>query len=309
MENTVLKDEILSKLNSKFKSNNIRFPLYIDFNINNKILHIKLVEKSCTENLQKDYAAFEGWAICIKYHLPELIENVLLDWEEVKDLSKNYHYNRFLYRVIRFNEMFDWFKYENKYSNEIEDFKLKMSNLNINTPASEASKSTKKAVSEKNIEYNNLNHQHLKNHFHLTTVNRQLPVGVQLGGKSFFTGNGSAIDLWGIDNEDSLYIFELKYQNKKVGIISELLFYSEVMYDVFISNKINKPNKIQNFRDALGLYDLNVSVNTINAYFLTDKLHPLVIDTIDLLNTNKLGIVFYNQYYSLSEGDKIELLS
>ena len=50
-------------------------------------------------------------------------------------------------------------------------------------------------------------------------------------GKQIFTGGKSAIDLIGI-RDDTLVLFELKKSgNRKVGAVSELLFYASVMRD------------------------------------------------------------------------------
>ena len=65
----------------------------------------------------------------------------------------------------------------------------------------------------------------------------QLPVGLfsgKLANKTqVIPARRSAIDLWGIDNTGAAHIFKLKDDgNRKIGIISELLFYVYVVTGV-----------------------------------------------------------------------------
>lgn len=307
MNNNAIKDLLRKKLNHS----KIELPSYIEFDIINKTLYIKFGKRynkgkliySCCENVQSDEAAFEGWAVCFKYHLSELIEQVSLNWEEPLQSSENekLHYYRFLYRVVNFKKLFDWFYYDKSKTSVINSFSLELKSLTINTPLSKASAPSTKSAKEKQIEYAKDNLEIVKKFFKLKIVNHQLPVGVKKDSKSFFTGGASAIDIWGIDEENRLNIFELKYSNKKVGIVSELLFYTYVMYDVFISKEINKPNKVKDIRDALHLYgNCNSEIIEIKSFFLADKLHPLVEGVTQLLNTNKLGLKFFNALYKIN---------
>jgi hypothetical protein len=303
---------IIELLENKTKYKGLKLPAYIDFHIDNKVLSIVLNSRdskqgkvfSCTANMQTDEAAFEGWSICLKHHLSEFIDSVVLKWEQPNQLLDNQqlHYNRFLYRVTHFKQMFDWFDVDETNNKDLEEFYMQLTDLVINTPLNESSEPSEQSSKEKQIEFKAHNLNALKEKFQLQYINHQLPVGVQKKGKSFFTGHASAIDIWGIDHCDNLNIFELKYANKKVGIISELLFYSEVMYDVFISNKIGKPSSIKKIRHAEHLYgNETLHIKSIKSFFLFDKLHPLVIGTTALLNTNNFGIKFLKVQYKLKK--------
>ena len=234
----------------------------MDFSIQNRDLLVHVGYNtgkkrfSCLANMQDDEAAFEGWSICLKKHLEDYIDNVILSWSTPNQTSKTEerHYNRFLYRVIQFQEMYSWFTLSDQNKNEIRCFENDAIGLTINNPINNASQVSFNKVNEKSIEYNVQNHNFLKKHFNLKHINHQLPVGVKKLNKSFFTGRASAIDLWGIDDSKNLFLFELKYNNKKVGIISELLFYYEVMYDVLITNKIGKPKGKVFLRDTEFIY-------------------------------------------------------
>lgn len=312
MENYFNRNDILELLVNKTKYKGLKLPAYIDFYIKNKVLSLSLsyhntkdgIVFSCVANMQTDEAAFEGWGICLKHHLHKHIDSVVLSWDKPSEITDNQklHYNRFLYRVIRFKEMFDWFKVADLNRKELNDFKKELTDLIINTPLSEASEPSEKGSKEKKIEYNQRNLNSIKDNFQIHCINHQLPVGVKKHGKSFFTGRASAIDIWGIDDNNNLNIYELKYKNKKVGIISELLFYSGVMYDLFVSKQIGIPAKVKEIRDAEYLYGNNSSsINAIKAHFLFDKLHPLVVGVTALLNTNNLGIKFLNVQYKLKK--------
>lgn len=258
----------------------------------------------CVMNMQTDESCFEGWSISLKHHLPFLIEYVELQWdmpvpEELSE-SERRHYHRFLYRVLRMGEMFSWFKVADDKQICLKDFSKALTDLVNNAPQNAVTKPSEKGSKEKWIEYNPENLQAIKNKLSLSVINHQFPVGVQKEGKSFFTGRGSAIDIWGLDSDHILHLFELKYKNSKVGIISELLFYSEIMYDLFISKRIDKPKNLKNVRDEETLYNVS-SLSGICAYFLFDQLHPLVKGVTALLNTNQYGIRFFNLNYKMEK--------
>jgi hypothetical protein len=252
--------------------------------------------------MQTDDAAFEGWSICLKHHLSNEIDKIVLDWDKPNSQSdsEKLHYNRFLYRSLRFRELFSWFSIDKTKELEINDFALNLNDLVINVPLNHATEPSEKGSNEKKIEYNITNQSIIKEKFGLRCVDHQLPVGVKRDGESFFTGRASAIDIWGID-DNHLHIFELKYSNKKVGIITELLFYSEVMYDVLIRKTISTPGNIKDVRNAMSLYNDNSKIKSINSYFLFDTIHPLLIGMNSLLNSNNLGIKFSNIQYTLKD--------
>lgn len=73
-------------------------------------------------------------------------------------------------------------------------------------------------------------------------VGRQLPVGLVEGskasGKELFAGEEAAIDFWAVD-ENTINVYELKSKKPMLGIITESFFYSNYVYDVFISKNLN----------------------------------------------------------------------
>ena len=128
----------------------------------------------------------------------------------------------------------------------------------------------------------------------LGNANHQLPMGLFDGTVSKATaitpGGASQADLWRIDH-DKFYVYELKdcinSDNTHVGIITELMFYANVLYRLFITHDIQYPLEADNFRtdkrekasrglelilDAIHAH----SIAQIKAVLLTDRLHPLI---------------------------------
>jgi hypothetical protein len=303
------KQEILNKLKIVLDHTYLRLPEYIDFTIDNNVLNVHIgINKrknkmSCLANMQEDEAAFEGWCICLKYHLKSYFDKVKFSWAVPINISEKEigHYNRFLYRVLRFRQLFSWFEVSCEHENILVKFESSIRNLSINSPEKQPGIPLSTEISEKKIEYNSQNLEFLKSKLDLKHSNHQLPVGVFKYGKCFFTGGASALDIWGTDDKKNLHLFELKYENKKVGIITELLFYCEVFYDVFITGKIGKPKNINFLRDAEFLYSVRADkVSRLKAYFLIDEIHSLVEGTANLLNENSMGIKFFTLFYKLN---------
>lgn len=308
------KQEILNNLKIKLDNTNLRLPEYIEFTIDINVLNVHIgINKrknkmSCLANMQEDEAAFEGWCICLKYHLKNYIDKVKLSWAVPINISDKEigHYNRFLYRVLRFRQLFPWFEVSYEHEDVLVKFESSLKNLFVNSPEKQAGIPSSTVISEKVIEYNAKNLELLKSKLDLKHSNHQLPVGVFKYGKFFFTGGASALDIWGTDDKEFLHLFELKYDNKKVGILTELLFYCEVFHDVFITGIIGKPKSINFLRDAEFLYSVKADkVSRLKAYFLIDKLHPLVEGTINLLNENSIGIRFFTLFYKLNGSNSL----
>lgn len=291
------------------KKRSIRFSDYTDIRLDDDCLFIHIASKGeknpVSENMQDDGAAFEGWAICLKGWLPDQIKRVCLSWDT--PLNINDHYNRFLYRVWKFSQMFEWFEYNRNHINELNSFAESytgmINNCGTETPA------RKEALCEEQVEFDlcKYNQEEFTQKFSLTRLNHHLPVGVKNSkGRSFFTGGNSAIDLWGIDIDGYLRVFELKYidgiktkKNIKVGIISELLLYVNIMRDIILG-KIGSTNaKIAEERD---LYSRITDLKGVKGIFLTNELHPLIEHgkALEILNTNLLNIPFEAVNYNWS---------
>lgn len=264
------KEEILKKLQEKNK--NIRLPSGMDFTIQDNVLTIGMTEKGLISNMQTDAAAFEGWAICLKAWLPEFVDKVIIKGDPQKD-KNNRHYKRFLYRLNKFTQIYySWVKSESY----TEDFKVfeNTKKKYLNVPKKEASEEATHCEAQLERAYC------LKNKSFYTALDHQLPARIfnksEIKEENAITPGGF-IDIWGIKN-NTLKIFELKLPtNTEIGIISELMFYVNVMSDV-LQHEINIPQKSE-FRSFEKLYELYENKGTckqIEGVFLAEKFHPLI---------------------------------
>lgn len=225
-------EELIRKLCDKLGNHNITLTQNINFKTVGDTVYVHI--KNPDLNMQDNEACFEAWIIALKHHLD--YKRFVFDWNNDNMIKKNGDYNRFLFRVHKFKNMF-------KYS-----FKFEMEKANSKE------------------------------------INSQLPVGVFKEkiktGNEIFTAKKSAIDLWGVNYETkTISIFELKYNNIRMGIVSELLFYMYVLEELCISKDglFKYLNTKKSFRGAEHFKN-NKKYNSLKGYFLTDRLHPLITE-------------------------------
>ena len=252
---------------------------------------IKLVmngTKVMNDNMQTPANAFEGWAVATRACMLDLN----IDHKVVLDVSPRIHYDyentkgqghlaRFLYRAIRFNEQYAWFELSDALAQETSKFKkfLEAGTFYNNIPNGEAG-NTERVEDENTIEEALSKGNVLKNILTSTVdvgdnkVYRQLPVGLFKTGVSeenaIFTGKKSAIDLWTY-NGTEISVIELKFKNKMIGIVSEIFFYSNYVYDLVSGNEWFIINNSQT--EARGYEKLTVAglYESINGIMLADK--------------------------------------
>lgn len=305
---------IIKVINDKFNKSvcYLRFPESTDFMLKGNILYINLKKSVVLNNMQTNGSAFEGWAICIMSYL-DCIKRVVLDWEfpiynEKNKNIKEKHYNRFLLRVLWCIENYKWFSVDISKEEELKHFRNSHKSLVVNYPKSkskdkghcdESDKIRKReAVLETKV-YNKLNES--GNGY----ANHQLPVGlfdsIVQETSACTPSKASQIDIWQICDKNTFRVYELKIpENSTVGIISELMFYANVMHRLFIVHEINYPDKIKNnfpkFRGFSKICDLKDKIEKIEAIFLSDKLHVLIDCNLDkilsILNCNTNNIVY-----------------
>ncbi len=270
-------------------------------------------------NMQDDAAAFEGWALVIYTYFAqkrdfkiqlalkeEALEKIQKFMKMGKCLGERGHYYRFLYRALRFSEQYTWFCLEEKLGNIVKSFDdyLKSDIIFTNNyPDGEKEISTTGCENENYIEdlFSDISWQEsvegkkICEKFGMP-IYRQLPVGLFAKEKktenSIFTGKKSAIDLW-CNNDESITIFELKWKNKMIGIITELFFYCNYMKDMygtrgdesqyhFVSHMVDL-NRIRNRKKYRGYYDIcGRKFEQINGYMLFDtgNLHQAITENL-----------------------------
>lgn len=301
---------------------NIKLPSGITFASAGDSVTITLSEKAIglgkeALNMQTDAAAFEGWAIALYVHFLKLKGKILLN-AVISESYKNQfngghcHYNRFLFRVMKFSEQFgDWFQVGKDIAEAVDMFKLflapdsfsfvnniaegetgdngNLENYVEGLLADQMPEMLRTIVKEQGVSLRN-------------PIYRQLPTGLFKGEKSektrIFTGGKSAIDLW-TEQDKTIFIFELKARSKMVGIITELFFYANYMYDMFCDPATSfVPSFPKDSKDHRGYKDLldsdgKKNHDQIQAFFLSDQSHPLLTpEVVGLLNNGAKGITY-----------------
>lgn len=299
------KNEILKTLKAVCKPS-IKLPSQLDIEINRNDLIITIPIEGTLKNMQTDSAAFEAWAIILKRWIKS-INHAIIKWKEpiFSNISKNeiQHYQRFLFRTKRFSEAFPWVNIHNTNENSLRQLKTENGGeIILNTPSKERSRvfNVKKDLntySESQLEEfilsNKVTREQFKREFNLNFVDNQLPVGVFEGKKNnatkIFTGGKSAIDIWGINNENDVCLFELKNaKNNKVGALSEMLFYSFIVQDIV--------RGVMKFDSTTykGLQNIQAA-KKVKCYLVAPSTHPLIDGKVfSLLNKSTSKIEFGN---------------
>ena len=113
------------------------------------------------------------------------------------------------------------------------------------------------------------------------SIDRQLPVGVFKDKVSrdsaIFSHGKSAIDIWGLSNDNELLLFELKAEkNNKVGILSEIFFY------VFLMKKLKDGEFLRTQKGKKTLEPLS-RAKKIKGFLLAPSLHRLIDENLIML--------------------------
>lgn len=259
------------------------------YNKRTKNLTLLVKVKGLIANMQVGEAAFDSWAIAFKYYLKEDVKTITIDWE--RDLTEGengyFHFNRFVYRLAKFVQTYSWVRL----AKPIPSIPT-MLFCNIGrTEAANIEKHSQdsegwfecKYVMNHSKEYDVMNHQFPVGIFH-EKVSRTT---------HYTTGQKSAIDIWAI-KDDCLSIFELKKPDKYgLGIISELMFYTNILDDILSHRIMYEESKnveyavkhdIRGFKKFHEAYK-NGTINKIESIFLANNLHPLLSDgLIDFIN-------------------------
>lgn len=299
---------------------------------------LRLHLKSVGVNMQEDAMAFEAWSILL--HLREKKDIILsfnpMEFKEefyFENLStEKQHYMRFLYRLLKFQEdMHDWFSVSKENKDVLKKFRDVFNSVKKvnNYPEQDSGFNRNKGqehILEKAFAENALDIKGKTKPKIDCELNDQLPVGIFVDKKAkknrIFSGGSSAIDLWGIDSKDNAFcIFELKKQkgNDKVGIISELYFYANIILDLLNNRNGFELNKaINSYRGYEKIIDFknNHKNIKIKAYFLVKSFHSRVEELkdeiIEILNKNNSGIIYgivnYDTNDSLNINDLVKEL-
>lgn len=259
------------------------------YNKRTKDLTLLVKVKGLIANMQDDEAAFDSWAIAFKYYLKKDVKTITIDWERDFSEGENgyLHFNRFVYRLAKFVQTYSW-------AHSAKPIPAIPTTLYCNIGRTEDANIEKhsqesegwlecKYVMDHSMDYDVINHQFPVGIFH-EKVSRTT---------HYTTGQKSAIDIWAI-KDDCLFIFELKKpDNYGLGIISELMFYTNILDDILSHRIMYEESKnveyavkhdIRGFKKFHEAYEKG-TINKIESIFLANNLHPLLSDgLIDFIN-------------------------
>ena len=303
----------------------IDVPNSINFIEQGDKLIIRMPKEAILDNMQENRSAFEAWALLGK---SKGYSNVKLEIEEninYEKIEKRGHFNRFLYRVKCFNEIIKWFEISEKLNGYVKNFEeeLEKNTLFYNVPNDVEVESkglnSKGKPTESAIECEFANNVDLTNKILGIKVKKyyqQMPVGLfkeKISNNTrLFTGGKSAIDFWGISG-NTLNIIELKVgNNKKLGVISEIFFYTCIMRDFHIKDNFAKPS---NYKKVGRGFDKIKNIKKVNGIILTEEKHTRIDEVYNELREslkNEKTISFekdIKEYkYALKEKNKIKIL-
>ena len=277
--------------------------------ISDNKLTFKMTREATCSNMQTYEAAFESWLV---FFVKLGVDNVCFQWEPIdRTTLKNWlamkrntdsrnkalHYNRFLYRVLKFNEVFgqdgSWFHIEETCLKALNDSEFIQDYREgklfyVNQPSADRKSNVDEdssIISELDMtgseaEYEKKFLEKWIKSGKCEIVDRQLPVGlfkdeVLNDDTRVFPGGKGAIDLWTINrNNEAINIFELKCPGiRQIGIFSELFFYSMFILDVLNKKFVDgKPNKKSSGFLESNLVNRNPS--EICAHYLVTTMHP-----------------------------------
>ena len=234
-----------------------------------------------------------------KFPLPTYIDN-----SNQKRVKANIqHYMRFLYRAHKMKTLYANFSVNPQNDKEVSLFGSLLydaetcNNLCMTVPEKK-SEVKAKAESETKLKENHLEKwfvlkshnendihsevQRLRNETGVHKLYDQFPCGLFYDGvkqseeKRLF--NTGYFDLWGFNENRDFCLFELKaLNNKKLGIISELFFYSCFAHDFKCLAKSNDRKRVRGYNVlARAIKDAK-----IKAYFLVPDLHSFIDSHID----------------------------
>lgn len=287
----------------------LKFPEYVNFRLfkakRTLVISMKMyviisgrLRYSCASKMQSSEACFEGWAVVLKHHLAHYIDRVELQWDSPAkgelQAGEATHYQSFLYRVLHFGKMFAWFDVAKRNQKAMTAFYADSVALLNGRPKGGLKTPTQEWEKAMGADPDIV--QLLEQKFKFSTIGRRLPIAIQKHRKAFFPNRMTPIDFWGVDKRDQLHLFKTATTEGTIGMITELLFFCEVMYDTFVSGWIKKGDVVMESDAERALYAMD-AIKGINGYFLFDDLPLLLKGVSDLLNDNQYRIGFFTIRY------------
>lgn len=305
-------------LKKEFENKSLKLPGNVNFVLeeNQTQCRIKLNPKKVqTENMQTDANAFEGWAVALHIALADP-GKIILDVDgafEEMPYETNGHWGRFLYRALRFSQQYgEWFELSERIEPVVKEFEKYLEKEHFTNNLGRGEAGIKKGHENENIveaklaEDGKLQEVLAGLNIGNNKVYRQLPVGLfriikdETAPKKYykcsdktrvFTRKRSAIDLW-TWNKDEFEVIELKLNNPMMGIVTEIFFYSNYMYDFLVRGDgrfiLNAPQKeTNNDRGYSNILHNRDNFKRVCGIMLADKFHPILEKPTFLDTLNK----------------------
>ena len=325
------KTDIVQKIRELSQVSRADLPRDIDFSISNRVLNVFI--KNAAQNMQTDASAFEGWVLIVKNWLDDEIEYVVLDFAERDDLMHRFgstdacHYNRFLYRLFNMTRIFpSWFMVADDKRDTLAQFinRIQSGMFLRNHSLRERGDVLTSTRMERQIESWFVFHEGkdlLADRWKIdkTRLFNQLPTGVFYDyiakDRAVFSRSASAIDIWGIGQDgQTLHLIELKCgDNKGIGVISELLFYTMLTYDTSIAQDalftFGKYGKTPDSSDMAAIKNEGNRFTWLFSHILAETYHPLFSDAVESsirTGLRTLDISFDRAIYSYSQKEIVD---
>lgn len=325
------KDEIIRRLKEYSRVSGADLPRDINFSVKNRVLRVFI--KNAAQDMQNDSAAFEGWLLILKSWLSDEIEYVEFDFEAREDLIYKYgypeacHYNRFLYRIYNMSRIFPkWFFISESKRDTVFEFVqwIKSNTFVLNHSLRERVDVIETTKMERQIESWFVFHEGkelLSKRWNIdeNKLFNQLPTGVFIEKitreNAVFSRGASAIDMWGIDKDgQTLHLIELKCRdNKGLGVIGEMLFYTSLIYDTCIAKEplfsFGKYGTVPDTSDAIAIRNNGEKFNRLMSHILAEKYHPLFTEDVEGFIRDglaNLNIGFDRATYSYSKKEFVD---
>ena len=319
----VTKEQLVTLLRQRLRSvgiphSRVGLPRHIDFASQNGVLKAHVLNP--VANMQANSVAFEGWIVALKAWLPTLSEKVEMGCTLPSHYSvgamgspDTCHLNRFLYRAANCMRLYpEWFSLDDSFRDRVEEFMdwLEAQRCYLNHPLRPRSSVPGAKRRERRIESwftFEEGRKALSDRWGLDPekMANQVPVGVFLETikkeTAIFTRGAAAIDLLGRSSDGkTLHIIELKSgKNVNIGVVSEILFYTFVIYDAFLArNKLFrlgtyvKSNKTQ---AMTGIQRQEPGFEHLHSHILAERVHPLFSSGVEELlkgSLSRIGIQF-----------------
>lgn len=248
-------------------------------------------------DMQENCNCFESWCLAIYAALDGAVK-IRIAWYNQED-EPRCQYNRFIYRLAKFHELYDDWIIINGIMSEYDELMAKNLYLTTSEDLSIPHDDTGIIAHEHKLEQLLKRDPLFQRAAGLTFIDNQLATCVydKATEKIVLGTEYSTINLFGMPPyHEYIAVFELKIpDNTKPSVISELFFYANLLEDI-LADRIHILETHPLYKSIL---ELRQSQAYIRAVFLVHNAHPIVSpSTLDLLNKGRIKYQIINYDYT-----------